>query len=116
MFTSLHGWTLIIREMVEWKAFLANSKHQYHVSREEEYDCCAYNKGMEIITSIQVCLISWMNINYDKNGGMKSFSSNARHQYHVSQWEEHDCNADNKRNGDYYQCPSFSHFTGERHL
>ena len=35
-------------------------------------------KGMEIITSIQVCLISWMNSNYKENGGKKIFSCKSR--------------------------------------
>ena len=30
--------------MVESKAFLANPKHQYHVSQRGEHDCGAHNK------------------------------------------------------------------------
>ena len=30
--------------MVEWKAFLAYPKNQYHVSQCEEYDCSAQNE------------------------------------------------------------------------
>ena len=30
--------------MVEWKAFLANPKHQYCVSQYGEQDCSAHNK------------------------------------------------------------------------
>ena len=70
-------------------------------------------KAMEIIISIQVCLISWMNINYKDNGGKKAFLVNPKNQYHVSQYGEHDCHADNKKNGDYYQYPSLSHLTNE---
>ena len=35
-------------------------------------------KGMDIIMSIQVCLISWMNINYKENGGRNSFSCKSK--------------------------------------
>ena len=70
-------------------------------------------KRIEIIMSIKVCPISWMNINYKKNGGKKSFSCSPKHQYHVSQYGEHDCIANKKKNGDYYGNPSLSHLTNE---
>ena len=35
-------------------------------------------KRMEIIMSIQVCLISWMNFDYKENGGKKSFSCKSK--------------------------------------
>ena len=38
------GQTLIIGKTVERKAFLANPKHQYHVSQREKCDCSAHNK------------------------------------------------------------------------
>ena len=44
--------------MVDRKAFDANPKHQYHVSYGGEHDCSAHKKNIEIIMSIQVCLIS----------------------------------------------------------
>ena len=62
---------------------------------------------------IQIFLISQMNFDYDENGGKKAFFENLKHQYYVSQCEEHDCHANNKVNGDYYKYPSFSHFTDE---
>ena len=40
---------------------------------------------MEIITSIKVCSISQVNINYKENGEKESFSCKLKHQYHVSQ-------------------------------
>ena len=52
-----------------------------------------------------------MNINYKENGERKIFFVNPRHQYSVSQYGEHDCSADNKKNGDYYEYPSLSCFT-----
>ena len=64
----------IIRKIVERKAFLASPKHQYHASQWGEHDCNATKKRMDAITSIQVCFISWVNINYKENEGKKSFS------------------------------------------
>ena len=42
--------------------------------------------------------------------------ANPKHQYHVFQREEHDCNAHNKKNGDYYEYPCLSYFTDELQL
>ena len=41
-------------------------------------------KRMEIVMGIQVCLISWMNFDYNENGRKKAFLANPKHQYHVS--------------------------------
>ena len=54
-------------------------------------------KKMEIVMSIQVCLISRMNFGYTKNGGKKAFPINPKHQHRVSHCGEHDCNANIKR-------------------
>ena len=35
-------------------------------------------KGIESITRIKVCLISWMNFDYKENGGKKSFSCKSK--------------------------------------
>ena len=71
-------------------------------------------KRMEIMMRIQVCLISQMNINYNKNGGKKKpFLANPKHHYHVSQCGEHSCGAYNKKNGGCYECPSLCHWTDE---
>ena len=68
---------------------------------------------MEIIMSIQVCLISWMNFDYKKNGGKKAFLANPKLQHRVSQYREHDCRANKKKNEDYYEYPSLYYFTDE---
>ena len=68
-------------------------------------------KTMEIIMGTQVCLISWMNFHYNENGGKKAFPANLKHQYRVSQCGEHDCCANNNKNGDYYVRASLCHFT-----
>ena len=36
-----------------------------------------------------------------------------KHQHPVSQCGEHDCSANNKKNGGCYECPSLSYFTNE---
>ena len=40
-----------------------------------------------------------------------AFLANPKHQYRASQCGEHDVGAHNKKNGDYYEYPSLSHFT-----
>ena len=67
-------------------------------------------KRMEIAMGIQLCHVSWMNFDYKENGGKKAFLANPKQQYRVSQCGEHDCHANNKKNGDYYEYPSLSHF------
>ena len=95
------------------KAFLANPKQQYPVSQYGEHDFHANNKRMEIVMSIQVCLISWMNFYYEENSGKKILLANPKHQYHASQCVEYDCHANNKGNGDFYEYPSLSPFMDE---
>ena len=68
-------------------------------------------KRLEIIISIQVCLIS--QIKCKENGGKKTFLANPKHQDHISQFGEHDCSANNRKNGDYYAHLCLSHFTDE---
>ena len=54
-------------------------------------------KRMEIVIGIQVCLISWMNFDCKDNGGRKAFLAKLKHQYHVSQYGEHNCNAQSQK-------------------
>ena len=70
-------------------------------------------KRIEIILSIQGYLISWMNFDYKENDKKKAFLGNPKHQYHASQYGEHDCPAYNKKNGDYSQYQNLSHFKDE---
>ena len=64
-------------------------------------------KRMEIIMGIQVfSFLEWTLI-ISKMIKRKAFHANLKHQYHVSQWEDHDCGANNKKNDDYYGYPSF---------
>ena len=46
----------------------------------------------------------------------KAFFEIPKHEYYVPQCGEHDCSANNKKNGDYYGDPSLSHFMDERRL
>ena len=43
----------------------------------------------------------------------KAFPAKPMFQYYASQWGEHDCSAYNKKNIDYYDYPSLSHFMDE---
>ena len=70
-------------------------------------------KRTEIVMSVQVCPISLINIDYKENGGKKAFLANPNHRYNVSQCGEHDCHANNKGNGGYYEYPSLSYFLDE---
>ena len=70
-------------------------------------------KRLVIVMGIQVCLISLMNFDCEENGGKKGLLANPQHQYHVSQCGERDCHASDKKNGDYFEYPSLSHFTEE---
>ena len=54
-----------------------------------------------------------MDFDYKENGEKKTFVANPKHQYHVSQSGEHDCSANNRRNGDYYEYLRLSHFMDE---
>ena len=70
-------------------------------------------KRMEIITNIQDCFILWINVNYKEMVETKCFLANPNHQYHVSQYGELYCSANNKKNRDYYEYPSLPHFIDE---
>ena len=67
-------------------------------------------KRIEIIMSIQVCLISRVNIKYKGNGGKETFSCKSKALSRVSQCGEHDYSATNKKDYDYYEYPNLSHF------
>ena len=41
----------------------------------------------------------------------KAFLANPKHQDHLSQCREHDCSANNNKNGDYYEYTSLPYFT-----
>ena len=77
-FVSFHGPTLVIRKIVERKAFLTKPKHQYHVSNKMNIIVVAITKRIEIVTSIQVCDVSWMNFDFEENGENKSFFSKTK--------------------------------------
>ena len=87
--------------MAERKLFFQIQSINIMCPNEENMIVMPRTKRMEIFMSIQVCLISWMNFNYEENGGKKALLANPKHQYRVSQCVEHDCNANNKKNGDF---------------
>ena len=43
----------------------------------------------------------------------KAFLADPKHQHRVPLYEEHDCSAQNKKNVDYYDYPSLTHFKDE---
>ena len=43
----------------------------------------------------------------------KAFLANPKHEYRVSQCEEHDCSANNNKDGDYNEYSSLPHLTDE---
>ena len=63
--------------------------------------------------SIQAGLLSGMNFDYTEKSGKKAFLADPKHQYHVSQYGEQYCCANNKKNGDYYEYPSLSPFSNK---
>ena len=55
-FVQFERWTLILRKMVERKAFFTKRKHQNHASQWKEHVYSAQSqKRIEIMTRIQVC-------------------------------------------------------------
>ena len=77
-FISFHRWTLIIRKLVERKAFSCKSKALIWCIQLWRAWLLPITKRMEIIRSIPVCLISWMNFDYKENGRKKNFSSKSK--------------------------------------
>ena len=99
--------------MVEGKLFLQIQSINTMYPEMGNMIVMLITKRIEIITSIQVCLISRMSFDYEENGGKKALPANPKHQYHVSQCGEHDCCANNNKNRDSYVHPSLSHFTDQ---
>ena len=96
--------------MVERKAFLANPKHQCHLSQCEEHDCSATNKNNRDYCK-RPSLSHFTDIR--KMLEKKHFLAKPKHQYHASKCGEHDCSATNKKNAEYYNCPKLYHFMDE---
>ena len=64
--------------MVERKLFLQIQSGNIVYRNVENMIVMPITKRMEIVMSIQVCLISWMNFDYKENGGKKSFSCKSK--------------------------------------
>ena len=95
------------------KVFLVNPKINIVYPKVENMIVVPITKRMENNMSIHVCLISRMKFDHKENGGKKSFLGNPMDQYCVSQCGEHDCSANRKKNRDYCEYPSLSHFMDE---
>ena len=98
---------------MEKKLFLQIHRINIVDPNEENMIVVPITKRIEIIMSIQVCLITRMNIIIRKMVERKAFLANPKHQDRVPQYGEHDYRAHNKKNRDYYRYPSLSHFTDE---
>ena len=101
------------KKMVERKLFFQIQSINILNPYEEKIIVVPIMKRMEIVMSIQVCPVSWVNFDYEENGGKKAFPENPKYQYHVSQYGELDCCDNNKENGDYHAHPCLSHFMDE---
>ena len=66
------------------KSFSCKSKATMSCVQLGEHDCSANNKKKDIVMSIQVCIISWMNFDCKEMVERKAFLTNPKHQYRVS--------------------------------
>ena len=82
-------WTLIIKKRWKEKLFLLNQSIILY-SNEMKMIGVPIIKRMEIIKSIQVCPISQWTLIIRKMVERKAFLAKPKHQYHVSQRDEHD--------------------------
>ena len=64
--------------MVEKKPFLQIQSINIVYPNEVNKIVVPLKTRMEIITSIQVCIISWMDFDYKENGEKKSFSCESK--------------------------------------
>ena len=70
--------------MVERKLLLQIQSINIIYPNKENMIVMPITKRMDIVVGIQVCLFSWMNIDYKENGGKKALLANPKHQYRVS--------------------------------
>ena len=111
-FLLFYRWTLIIGKWWTEKLLWQIQSINIMYPNLENMIVVPITKTMVIITSIQVWLISRMNINYSKNGEMKSLqiqSINILYPKEVNMIIV----PNHKNNGYYYEYPSLCHFTDE---
>ena len=70
--------------MAKRKLFWQNQSINIMYPNEENKIVVPITKGIGIVMSIQVCLISRINFDYKENAGKKAFLANPKHQYYVS--------------------------------
>ena len=99
--------------MVERKAFFANPNHRYCIPQLGEHDCSAHKIKNGDYYKYRSLPHFMDEHSLQGKWWKESFSSKSKALIHVCQYEEHDCRADNKKNGDHYEYPSLSHFTNE---
>ena len=86
--------------MVERKLFLQIQSINIMYPNEENMIVMPITKRTKMVMSIQVCVISWKNIDYEEMVEKKALHATPTHQYRVCQYGEHDCHANKKKNGD----------------
>ena len=97
--------------MTESEAFPVNPKNDDRVSQWREHDYDAYNKkNGDCYEYPSLSHFKDWTLIIRKMMESKAFLGNPKHQGCVSQRGEHDCGANNKKNRDYYEHPSLSHF------
>ena len=100
--------------MVARKVSLANTKHQYHASQCGDYDCGAQSqKEWRLLWESKFDSFHEWTLVTRKMVERKAFLANSKDQYLVSLCGEHVCSLHNKKNGDYNEYQSLSHFTIE---
>ena len=74
-----------MRKMAERKLFLQIESINIMYPNVKNIIVVPITKRIEIIMSLQVCLISQINFYYEENGGKNDLLPNQKHQYRVSQ-------------------------------
>ena len=71
--------------MVEWKAFLGKSKHQYHASQWAEHDCSAQSqKDKRLLRQSSFISVDGETLILRKMVEQNAFPTKPQYQYHVS--------------------------------
>ena len=89
-FVPFDGWILILRKMVEIKAFLPKAKHQSYVSRWKKHVYCAQSQKEFRLSweSRFIPFFGWTLI-LRKIMEIKAYIATPMHQNHASLWQEY---------------------------
>ena len=85
MFVPIDSWTFILRKMVEEKAFLMKPKHQFiYPNEENEFMVPNHEKKRRLLCESMFIPIDRQALSL-KDGGIRSFSFEAKHRCLLSQ-------------------------------